>query len=73
MIFFFLGTLWCGDGNVARNPDDIGVFSDTDECCKQHDHCPFTIKAGYNRELLKNNGIFTRFVKLIINIIINFA
>ncbi|XP_053595762.1 phospholipase A2 [Microplitis demolitor] len=56
----FPGTLWCGSGNSARSNDDIGVFSQTDICCRQHDSCPYSMGAGESMGLLKNIGIFTR-------------
>ncbi|XP_044587115.1 phospholipase A2-like [Cotesia glomerata] len=56
----FPGTLWCGSGNSARKNDDIGVFSQTDICCRQHDSCPYSIQAGESMGSLKNIGIFTR-------------
>ncbi|KAJ8338637.1 hypothetical protein SKAU_G00354230 [Synaphobranchus kaupii] len=49
------GTVWCGSGNKADNYDDLGLFSQTDMCCREHDHCTETIpafKSGY--------GIFNR-------------
>ncbi|XP_064164205.1 group 3 secretory phospholipase A2 [Anguilla rostrata] len=49
------GTVWCGSGNKATNYNDLGLFAQTDMCCREHDHCADTItsfKFGY--------GIFNR-------------
>ncbi|XP_055298520.1 group 3 secretory phospholipase A2-like isoform X2 [Sitodiplosis mosellana] len=54
------GTLWCGDGNQARNQNEIGLFRNTDICCKQHDECPAFIKSGSEFKGLRNTGLFTR-------------
>lgn len=61
--FFFamrLGTLWCGDGNYARNVNEIGLFRNTDICCKHHDQCPAFIRPGNELKGLRNTGLFTR-------------
>lgn len=54
------GTLWCGGGTQARNEHEVGLFRNTDICCKAHDKCPIFIEAGKERKGLKNNGLFTR-------------
>lgn len=54
------GTLWCGDGTHAKNQNEIGLFRNTDICCKQHDECPAFIKAGSEFKGLRNTGLFTR-------------
>ncbi|XP_034944379.1 phospholipase A(2)-like [Chelonus insularis] len=54
------GTLWCGGGNIAVKKDDVGVFSQTDICCREHDSCPYSVEAGKTFGLLKNNGMFAR-------------
>ncbi|XP_071338576.1 uncharacterized protein [Trachinotus anak] len=45
------GTLWCGKGNDAVRYDQLGMFEDTDRCCREHDHClhvipTFTVNYG---------------------------
>ncbi|XP_063067150.1 group 3 secretory phospholipase A2 [Engraulis encrasicolus] len=53
------GTLWCGSGNTAANYTDLGSFSQTDQCCRDHDHCKYTItsfRMGYG---VFNANIFT--------------
>lgn len=54
------GTLWCGDGNQAKNHNEVGLFRNTDICCKQHDECPAFIKSGSEFKGLRNTGLFTR-------------
>lgn len=54
------GTLWCGDGNQARHKNEVGIFRNTDICCKQHDHCPAFIKRNQEFKGLRNTGLFTR-------------
>ncbi|XP_052463538.1 group 3 secretory phospholipase A2 [Carassius gibelio] len=53
------GTLWCGSGNKAMAFGDLGVFEDTDKCCREHDHCKDTIASfSYNHGVF-NTNIFT--------------
>ena len=54
------GTLWCGDGNQARSEHEVGLFSNTDACCRMHDKCPKSIPSGQGHKGLRNNGLFTR-------------
>lgn len=54
------GTLWCGDGNIAKNETDLGLFKKTDACCRDHDNCFSDIAAGEEKYGLLNNGLFTR-------------
>ncbi|KAK0157686.1 hypothetical protein PV328_011395 [Microctonus aethiopoides] len=54
------GTHWCGDGNVATNESDLGLFNNSDYCCKNHDECSNNLEAGQSQGPLINNGIFTR-------------
>lgn len=54
------GTLWCGDGNQARNEFEVGIFRNTDICCRMHDKCPASIAAGHSYKNLRNGGLFTR-------------
>ncbi|KAG7199459.1 hypothetical protein KM043_014085 [Ampulex compressa] len=56
----FPGTYWCGDGDIAENENDLGLFYKTDACCRAHDSCQGGIPAGEERDGLINNGIFTR-------------
>ncbi|KAK2823299.1 hypothetical protein Q7C36_019899 [Tachysurus vachellii] len=53
------GTLWCGSGNKASDFSDLGLFEDTDKCCREHDHCEQTIASfqfGYG---VFNSHFFT--------------
>lgn len=54
------GTLWCGSGNQARSEHEVGLFRNTDICCKLHDKCPSFIEPGKEHKGLKNKGLFTR-------------
>ncbi|XP_003740829.1 uncharacterized protein LOC100900196 [Galendromus occidentalis] len=47
------GTLWCGPGNVAESYAQLGRYTETDRCCRNHDYCPVCIpphtdKYGFN-------------------------
>lgn len=37
------GTKWCGTGNTASDDDELGLHSETDKCCRDHDKCPYMI------------------------------
>lgn len=54
------GTLWCGDGNLARSEHEVGLFKNTDICCKMHDKCPVSIPSGRQYKGLHNVGSYTR-------------
>ncbi|GFO35869.1 phospholipase a2 [Plakobranchus ocellatus] len=54
------GTKWCGKGNAARSYGDLGSYRRTDMCCREHDHCPHTIRARGRRYELYNPSPFTR-------------
>uniref|UniRef100_A0A672SPP7 phospholipase A2 n=1 Tax=Sinocyclocheilus grahami TaxID=75366 RepID=A0A672SPP7_SINGR len=53
------GTLWCGSGNKAMDFVDLGVFEDTDKCCREHDHCKDTIASFSYDHGVFNTNIFT--------------
>uniref|UniRef100_A0A8C1RJ50 phospholipase A2 n=1 Tax=Cyprinus carpio TaxID=7962 RepID=A0A8C1RJ50_CYPCA len=53
------GTLWCGSGNKAMAFGDLGVFEDTDKCCREHDHCKDTIASFSYDHGVFNTNIFT--------------
>lgn len=53
------GTKWCGDGDIARNNQSLGVLK-IDECCKAHDQCDESIPSGAAKHGLVNPGLFTR-------------
>ncbi|XP_032675956.1 phospholipase A2-like [Odontomachus brunneus] len=54
------GLKWCGDGDRAKDYEDLGRYKDTDMCCRDHDHCKNNMVANGTLENLKNNGPFTR-------------
>ncbi|CAH1113233.1 unnamed protein product [Psylliodes chrysocephalus] len=56
----FLGTKWCGAGNIAENDDDFGTERDTDKCCRNHDYCPDVIDGYQTKYNLTNPNFFTR-------------
>uniref|UniRef100_A0A4W6G3Z8 phospholipase A2 n=1 Tax=Lates calcarifer TaxID=8187 RepID=A0A4W6G3Z8_LATCA len=49
------GTLWCGRGSGAVKYEQLGMFEDTDRCCREHDHCSHIIPA-----FTVNYGVFNR-------------
>uniref|UniRef100_A0A3Q2GD72 phospholipase A2 n=1 Tax=Cyprinodon variegatus TaxID=28743 RepID=A0A3Q2GD72_CYPVA len=57
--FIVPGTLWCGSGNKAPSYADLGVFSDTDSCCREHDQCKHTILSFQSEFGVFNSNIFT--------------
>ncbi|XP_011687254.1 PREDICTED: uncharacterized protein LOC105449644 isoform X1 [Wasmannia auropunctata] len=54
------GTKWCGPGDVAKSYDDLGQHSAEDSCCREHDHCPFTIAPQQCIHGICNSSPFTR-------------
>ncbi|KAG7489573.1 group 3 secretory phospholipase A2-like [Solea senegalensis] len=45
------GTLWCGVSSKASTYEELGMFENTDRCCREHDHClhvipSFTVNYG---------------------------
>lgn len=61
----YLGTKWCGDGNISPDGKHVGYFYFTDSCCKQHDLCPDSISANQSKHGLTNSGKFTRFIYIV--------
>ncbi|XP_059214361.1 group 3 secretory phospholipase A2 [Centropristis striata] len=57
--FIVPGTLWCGSGNKAPSYADLGVFADTDSCCREHDQCKHTILSFHSQFGVFNSNIFT--------------
>ncbi|XP_035524241.1 group 3 secretory phospholipase A2 [Morone saxatilis] len=53
--FIVPGTLWCGSGNKAPSYADLGVFADTDSCCREHDQCKHTILSFQSEFGVFNN------------------
>ncbi|KAL4617224.1 group III secreted phospholipase A2-3A2-like [Arapaima gigas] len=57
--WIFPGTLWCGLGNKASSYEDLGVFAQTDRCCREHDHCKETISSFEANYGFFNRNFFT--------------
>nr|XP_046230455.1 group 3 secretory phospholipase A2 [Scatophagus argus] len=57
--FIVPGTLWCGSGNKAPSYEDLGVFAETDGCCREHDQCKHTILSFNSQFGVFNSNIFT--------------
>lgn len=55
-----LGTKWCGAGNIAESPDDLGTYADTDKCCRAHDHCDEVIPGHETKYNLTNPSFYSR-------------
>ncbi|ESO95492.1 hypothetical protein LOTGIDRAFT_117034 [Lottia gigantea] len=59
-MIFFSGTKWCGVGNISKDYNDLGVFRETDKCCREHDYCPDYISPYQSKYGLENNSPFVR-------------
>ncbi|KAK0154351.1 Group 3 secretory phospholipase A2 [Merluccius polli] len=57
--FIVPGTLWCGSGNKALSYEDLGVFTRTDSCCREHDQCQNTILSFQSKFGVFNRNMFT--------------
>ncbi|KYQ56870.1 Phospholipase A2 [Trachymyrmex zeteki] len=57
--FIFPGTKWCGSGDIADGPDDLGVFAMTDACCREHDNCKDIIEPIETKHGLINSAFYT--------------
>ncbi|XP_034048280.1 group 3 secretory phospholipase A2-like [Thalassophryne amazonica] len=57
--FIVPGTLWCGDGHKAPSYSDLGFFSETDICCREHDLCEHNIPSFHSDFGLFNTNLFT--------------
>lgn len=53
-LVIFPGTKWCGPGDVAKNYDDLGKASETDRCCREHDHSQDNIPAFGTKHNITN-------------------
>ncbi|XP_067134321.1 phospholipase A2 hemilipin-like [Centruroides vittatus] len=56
----FPGTKWCGAGDVADDYDDLGPATETDMCCRTHDHCNDSIVGFETKYKLKNKDFYTK-------------
>ena len=60
LIFFIIsGTKWCGNGNMATDPGELGQSAATDACCRSHDLCPLVLHSGESKDGMKNQSPFT--------------
>ncbi|GFR92781.1 phospholipase A2 [Elysia marginata] len=55
----FERTKWCGYNNIAKGPEDFGIFRRTDQCCQKHDSCDHFIPAKGRRYGIYNDSPFT--------------
>ncbi|XP_037272060.2 group 3 secretory phospholipase A2 [Rhipicephalus microplus] len=58
-LLMYPGTNWCGSGSSARKLNELGPNSRVDRCCREHDHCPYTIEAFQRRFHLFNYRLHT--------------
>lgn len=66
-------TLWCGMGNIASGPDQLGPLKSTDACCRTHDMCSDIIEAHKTKHGLTNPAYYTRFFLNVVLILRAFA
>lgn len=59
-VLIFLGTKWCGNGDIAEHYDDLGYLELTDKCCREHDNCDDIIKPGQTSHGLGNNDFYSK-------------
>jgi secretory phospholipase A2 len=53
------GTQWCGSGARAEHASDLGENSETDQCCREHDGCPYIIEGLSTRYGYFNYRFYT--------------
>ncbi|XP_077485099.1 phospholipase A2 imperatoxin-1-like [Amblyomma americanum] len=58
-LVIFPGTKWCGGGNIAKNYNDLRKESNTDRCCRAHDHSLDTIPALGKKHGIRNTKLYT--------------
>jgi hypothetical protein len=54
-----IGTQWCGSGARAADASDLGENSETDQCCREHDGCPYIIEGLSTRYGYFNYRFYT--------------
>lgn len=52
-------TKWCGRGNSASTYAELGGSSNSDVCCRRHDHCKMTVQAFQTKYNFFNIRPFT--------------
>lgn len=59
-LFMVPHTKWCGKGNRADGPSNLGGYTAADRCCRQHDQqCPHHIPAWSEKFGLYNSRPYT--------------
>uniref|UniRef100_A0A1Y1L7M9 phospholipase A2 n=1 Tax=Photinus pyralis TaxID=7054 RepID=A0A1Y1L7M9_PHOPY len=53
------GTLWCGYDHIAPSYTNLGAMSNTDRCCRKHDHCKLNIHGFTTKYHFYNPKPFT--------------
>lgn len=56
----FLGTKWCGTGDIAKDYYDLGTEPAVDKCCRAHDLCPVKVRAFSQRYNVTNDSLYTK-------------
>ncbi|KAL3313027.1 hypothetical protein Ciccas_008372 [Cichlidogyrus casuarinus] len=52
-------TNWCGQGNTAKDYNDLGYYRDLDMCCRSHDNCKLSVSPGGSLLNYTNTGQYT--------------
>ncbi|XP_023232338.1 phospholipase A2-like [Centruroides sculpturatus] len=58
-LFLYPGTNWCGSGSSVRKFNQLGYNAASDRCCRDHDMCPYAIRAFTNKYYLFNYRFHT--------------
>lgn len=58
-LLIYPGTNWCGVGTSSDGFNELGWNAASDRCCRQHDHCPYTIERFATKYNLFNYRFHT--------------
>ncbi|XP_013789581.1 acidic phospholipase A2 PA4-like [Limulus polyphemus] len=58
-LYVLPGTNWCGSGNNGRDYRQLGAHAAADQCCRDHDHCPYMIEGLSTKFGLFNFRFYT--------------